>query len=301
MKKLALIILATVSMALVSCGGGKKEKQEQPKTAEKVETPTAKPVVEETPIIEEPSVHHFMGKVAGSDVHMSMCVDGSSVLGRYYYDSQRKKGSKASMLFFGEKYDDNLELTEFFTDHPTGQFEGDWIDGVYKGTFTRAKDGKTFDFELTEEEGGDEFFAVEELAFEIPDFEQEIDLDFGDLNIDFSDAGSSDWDKILNEYEQYVNKYYSFAEKVSKGNASAMMDALSMAEKAESLAEKLERADDNLSTAQMNRMLKIQNKMAEAAIKMAGASSNVEDMINDFDMDDVEDAVNSLLNFDDDD
>lgn len=294
MKKLTLIMLAVFSLALVSCGGGKKDKQETPKTAETVETPVAEPVVEEAPVIEEPSVHHFVGKVAGSDVHMSMYVDGSSVLGRYYYDSQRKKGNKSSMMFFGEKDDDSLELTEFYTDHPTGQFDGDWIDGVYQGTFTRAKDGKTFDFELTEAEGGEAFFADDELAFEIPDFEVDMDVDLGDLDIDFSDAGSADWDKILDEFEQYVNKYYSFAEKVSKGNASAMTDALSMAEKAESLAEKLERAGDNLSTSQANRLLKIQNKMTQAAAKMAGAASKVEDMMNDLEDMDVEDLLNNM-------
>lgn len=285
-------MLAVVSMALVSCGGGKKDKQETPQTAEAIETPVAEPAVEEALVIDEPSVHHFVGKVAGADVHMSMLVDGSTVIGRYYYDSQRKKGNKASMMFFGEKYDESMELTEFYTDHPTGQFEGNWIDGVYKGTFTRAKDGKTFDFDLTETEGGEDFFTDEELDFEIPDFEE--DLDFGDLDIDSSDSGSADWDKILDEYEQYVNKYYSFAEKVSKGNASAMTDALSMAEKAQSLADKLERADDNLSTAQANRLLKIQNKMAEAAMKMAGAASNVEDMMNDLQNMDVEDLLNNM-------
>ena len=298
MKKLALIMMAVVSMALVSCGGGKKEKQEAPKTDVTTETPVAEPVVEETLIVEEPSVHHFTGKVAGSDVHMSMYVDGSLVLGRYYYDSQRKKGNKSSMMFFGEKYDESMELTEFYTDHPTGQFEGEWIEGIFSGTFTRAKDGKTFDFELMETEGGEAFFAYEELDFEIPDFEMDMDVDLDDLDIDFSDAGSADWDKILNEYEQYVNKYYSFAEKISKGNASAMADALSMAEKAESLAEKLERADDNLSTAQANRLLKIQNKMAQAAAKMAGAASKAGGMMNDLENMDVEDVLNNMPNFD---
>ena len=288
-------MLAVVSMALVSCGGGEKDKQEAPKTVVNTETPAVEPVEEEAPIVEGPSVHHFIGKVAGSDVHMSMLyVDGSSVMGRYYYDSQRKKGNKDSMMFFGEKGDDNLELTEFFTDHPTGQFEGEWIDGVYKGTFTRAKDGKTFDFELTEVESGEAFFAEDELVFEIPDFEMNVDLDFGDLDIDSSDSGSADWDKILDEYEQYVNKYYSFAEKVSKGNASAMTDALSMAEKAQSLADKLERADDNLSTAQANRLLKIQNKMIQAASKMAGAASKVEDMMDDLQNMDVEELLNNM-------
>lgn len=287
-------MLAVVSMALVSCGGGKKDKQETPQTAEAIETPVAEPAVEESPVIEEPSVHHFVGKVAGADVHMSMLVDGSTVIGRYYYDSQRKKGNKASMMFFGEKYDESMELTEFYTDHPTGQFNGDWIDGVYKGTFTRAKDGKTFDFELTEVESGEAFFTEEELVFEIPDFEipdfdMNVDLDFSDLGIDYSDSGSADWDKILNEYEQFVNKYYSYAEKVSKGNASAMTDALSMAEKAQSIAQKLESAQGNLSMAQSNRLLKIQNKLMQATTIMANAASKVEDMMDDYDEDDYDD------------
>ena len=276
-------------MALVSCGGGKKDKQETPQTAEAIETPVAEPAVEEAPVIEEPSVHHFVGKVAGADVHMSMLVDGSTVIGRYYYDSQRKKGNKASMMFFGEKYDESMELTEFYTDHPTGQFNGDWIDGVYKGTFTRAKDGKTFDFELTEVESGEAFFTEEELVFEIPDFEMNVDLDFGDLDIDLSDSGSADWDKIINEFEQYVNKYYSFAEKVSNGNASAMADALSMGDKAQSIAQKLESAQGNLSMAQSNRLLKIQNKLMQATTIMANAASKVEDMMDDYDEDDYDD------------
>ena len=292
--------MAVVSMVMVSCGGGKKDTRESPKTVESVEVPVAKPVVEEAPVAEEPAVHHFVGKVAGADVHMSMLVDGTTVVGRYYYDSQRKKGSKASMMFFGEKDDDGLELTEFFTDHPTGQFDGEWNNGVYEGRFTRAKDGKEFDFSLTEAEESEDFFVLKDLAFEIPDFEEDHSS-FDSFDDDDDDLGSADWDKILDEYEQYVNKYYSFAEKVSKGNASAMADALSMSEKAASLAEKLERADDNLSTAQANRLLKIQNKMAQAAAKMAGAGSKVEDMMNDLEDMDLDDAINSLMNFGDDD
>lgn len=278
--------MAVVSIALVSCGGGKKDKQEAPKTVVTTETPAVEPVVE------EPSVHHFMGKVAGSDVHMSMYVDGSSVLGRYYYDSQRKKGNKSSMMFFGEKDDDSLELTEFYTDHPTGQFEGDWMEGVYKGTFTRAKDGKTFDFELVETDGGEEFFKEEDLAFEIPDFEVDIDLDFG-----FSDSGSTDWDKALDEYEIFVNSYVSFVNKASNGNVTALAEYAEMLEKAEKFSSKLDSAKGDMSTAQMNRLLKLENKMASAAAKAAGLMNNMEDMMDDFDNLDIDD----LFNDDDDD
>lgn len=288
-------------MALVSCGGGNKDKQETPKTVETVETPVAEPIVEEIPIVEEPSIHHFVGKVAGADVHMSMYDDGSTVLGRYYYDSQRKKGNKASMMFFGEKDGDSLELTEFYTDHPTGQFEGDWNNGVYEGTFTRAKDGKKFEFSLREAEEGEGFFALEELSFEIPDFEVDFSSGFDfDLDLGLDDSGSADWDKVLDEYEKLVDKYCSLAEKVSKGTPSAMVECLEIVEKTESLSEKLESADDNLSISQANRFLRIQNKMVAAASKMAGVSSKMDNMMDDLDEDDVEDAINSLLNFDDD-
>lgn len=293
MKKLILIMLAVVSMALVSCGGDKKDKQETPKTAETVETPVAEPVVKEVPVVEEPSIHHFMGKVAGKDVHMTMLVNGSEITGKYYYDSYKAANSKAVLTFVGERNGSRVELVEFYK-KKTGQFDGSWVNGVYRGSFTRTKDGKTFDFELTETEGGEGFFAKEELTFEVPDFEMDMDLDIGNLDIDFSDPGSADWDKILDEYEQYVNKYYSFAEKVSKGNASAMADALSMSEKAASLAEKLERAGDNLSMAQANRLLKIQNKMAQAAAKMAGAASKMENMMDDLEDMDVEDLLNNM-------
>ncbi len=239
------------------------------------------------------TVHHFVGKVAGSNVHLSMNIDGSSVLGRYYYDSQRKKGNKSSMKFFGEKDDDSLELTEFFTDHPTGQFEGDWREGVYKGTFTRAKDGKTFDFELVETDGGEEFFTEEELAFEIPDFEVDINLDFG-----FSDSGSTDWDEVLDEYEKFVNSYVSFVNKASNGNVTALAEYAEMLEKAEEFSSKLDSAKGDMSTAQMNRLLKLENKMASVATKAAGLMNKMDDL----DLDDLlNDATNGLFGDDDDD
>ena len=40
--------------------------------------------------------------------------------------------------------------------------------------------------------------------------------------------------------------------------------------------------------------------MAQAAAKMAGAASKVEDMMNSFDKDDLDDAINRLMNFGDD-
>lgn len=291
-------MLAVVALVLASCSGKKETKTTTVEPQQVQETVIVQEP--EEPVIETPTVHHFIGKVAGSNVHASLLLNGSDVVGRYYYDSQRKKGSKASMMFFGEKDDDDLELTEFFTDHPTGQFDGEWIDGVYKGTFTRAKDGKTFDFELTETEGGEEFFTEEDLDFEIPDFEVEMDLD--DFDINFSDSGSADWDKVLDEYENFVNKYVSTIEKASKGNPSALAEYAEMLEQAQRFSSKLDSAKGDMSTAQMNRLLKLENKMASVATKAAGLMNTMMDDIDDLDIDDlINDATNSLFDDDDDD
>lgn len=293
-------MLVVLVLIFASCGGKKDTKTTTVEQQKVQETETVIIQEPEEPIIETPTIHHFTGKVAGSNVHVSMLIDGSNVVGRYYYDSQRKNGSKASMMFFGEKDDDKLKLTEFFTDHPTGQFDGEWIDRVYQGTFTRAKDGKTFDFELTETEGGEAFFAEEELVFDIPDFETDLELDFDELDIGFSDSGSADWDKVLDEYEKFVNSYISWVNKANKGSVSALAESAEMMEKAEKFSSKLESAKGDMSTAQMNRLLKLENKMAGVAIKAAGNMENMMDNIEDLDVEDLmNNATNGLFGDDD--
>ena len=131
---------------------------------------------EECYSVEKPSeFSNLVGKVAGSDVHMSMIVDWSRVWGRYYYDSQRKKCSTAYMRFYGEVDGSHMRLTEYYSDKnkPTGTFDGTWKDGAYQGTFTRAKDGKKFDFALSVIYGNNsDFFNENDLYDDDPFFEQ---------------------------------------------------------------------------------------------------------------------------------
>lgn len=110
--------------------------------------------------------YNLIGKIAGSDVHMTMIDDGFDVWGRYYYDSQREKGSDAYMSFVGDFYETNVELTEYYSDinKPTGTYIGEWKGDMICGTFIRAKDGKKFDFSLVIAHGDeDSFFDKEEL------------------------------------------------------------------------------------------------------------------------------------------
>lgn len=110
------------------------------------------------------SMHHFIGQIAGADVHVSMKTEGSMVQGRYYYDSQRTAGNMASMAFYGNSNGNDLKLTELVNNKVTGLFEGKWNNGVYEGTFTRTKDEKKFTFKLVETEGGTGFFSEDEIV-----------------------------------------------------------------------------------------------------------------------------------------
>lgn len=107
--------------------------------------------------------HHFMGTVANVGVHMSMIIDGSSVNGKCYYDSQGKK-ENTTINIYGTSYNNYLKLTESVKGKTTGLYEGNWESPVYKGTFTRQKDGEKFSFYLVETEGGAAFFTEEELV-----------------------------------------------------------------------------------------------------------------------------------------
>ena len=178
--------MLALSLALfVSCNGkdgnNKSETTEtiSETSVEQESTETEMPEEEEDefmmPIEQAPTYYNLVGKVAGSDVHMSLELDHNKVMGRYYYDSQSKKATPASMKFFGVSHGAHMEFTEFYSDKPTGTFDGYWSDESFQGTFTRAKDGKTFDFSLTsvyaaiEPGGGEAFFQdFDDFYFDIP-------------------------------------------------------------------------------------------------------------------------------------
>lgn len=96
-------------------------------------------------------IHTFIGTVAGYEVHMQLNLDGSDVSGYYYYVSQRNKGNMSSLMVRGEKRNDTIILSESYNEEITGRFNGKYALGLYSGTFTRTKDGKSFGFELVED------------------------------------------------------------------------------------------------------------------------------------------------------
>lgn len=104
-------------------------------------------------------IHHFEGTV-GTSVHMSIIIDGTNVKGKYYYDTTRKP-----FMLYGEKKGDRLYLTDSYAGKISGWFDGNLDLGVFKGSFTRAKDGKVFDFNLVVVEGGPGFFSENEICF----------------------------------------------------------------------------------------------------------------------------------------
>lgn len=190
MAKTGSILMLALSLALfVSCNGkaGNSKSNTTEKTTEiSAEEPLELGMLAEEeeedmimPVEQAPTYYNLVGKVAGSDVHMSMELDNGNVMGRYYYDSQSKKASSSSMKFYGEYNGAHMIFTEFYSDKPTGIFDGYWADELFKGTFTRAKDGKTFDFNLTSvysdifPGGGEAFFEeFDDFGFEIPIFER---------------------------------------------------------------------------------------------------------------------------------
>lgn len=109
-------------------------------------------------------MHHFVGSV-GANIHMSILIEETKVTGRYYYDSQRNNGNNSSLILRGDKTGNRIKLTETFDGKTTGWFEGNLASGVYCGTFTRAKDGKMFDFNLVETGSGAGFFTESEIRF----------------------------------------------------------------------------------------------------------------------------------------
>ena len=112
------------------------------------------------------ALHHFIGQIAGAKIHMSIMEADLVVQGRYYYDSKWAEGDKASLSLYGNCNGSHLRLTESVNNMVTGVFEGEWNDGIFEGTFTRANDGKGLSFRLIETEGVPGFFTEYDIVAE---------------------------------------------------------------------------------------------------------------------------------------
>lgn len=120
-----------------------------------------------------------------------------------------------------------------------------------------------------------------------------------DFGFDVANASSSDLDQFINEYERFVNSCVNLINKANNGDVSALAEYAEMLEKAERMSDQLESAKGELTAAQLNRLAKAEGKVASVATKISGLEKKVNDLIDkaeDFDVDDVEDAVNSMLN-----
>lgn len=155
---IGIIVVALIAFAIVFILGRNDKDQTDKGQITQQEPIEHKNIPEE----HKASLYHFVGTIADVGVHMSMIKDGTSVKGKYYYNSQGKKES-TSIIVYGRNYDNKLELTEYVKEKTTGVFEGNWEGAVYKGTFTRQKDGKKYSFYLVETNGGIGFYNEEEL------------------------------------------------------------------------------------------------------------------------------------------
>jgi len=155
----AILIIAGIVVLIIILRNNSKEQNV-------VENNSPKEVVKQESNSSETKIpiYHFTGTIANSNIHMSIIIDGASVRGKYYYDSQREKGNNASIIVHGSYNNGFLELTENVGDKTTGVLKGKWSDGLFSGTFTRNKDGKEFPFNLVEAIGGVGFYSENELS-----------------------------------------------------------------------------------------------------------------------------------------
>lgn len=131
------------------------------------------------PMEQAPTYYNFVGDIAKSDVHMSLELDHTNVKGLIYYDQYGKLDSNKAMKIYGDATGHHTVLNVFYKGKPAGTFDGEWEDDKYQGTFTNAKNGKSFSFHLTKvysdivPGGGEAFYEeFDDFDFEIPNFEQ---------------------------------------------------------------------------------------------------------------------------------
>ncbi len=204
-----------------------------------------------TPSSSLDGTYDMQGQVDKYPITMHIEIDGSSVVGNYYYN---KQGADAQLKLSGTCEEDVLDLNETNPNGiPTGHFKGTLSNGVFKGEFITSK-GESMNFAVTE---GD----VETLSIDDTDDDSHEDYDSSAS----SSSSSEDWDEILDSYERYVDDYITLFRKAKNGDMSAITEYASLLEEANTLSEKLQNAKDGLSNSQLSRYNKITMKMAQAA------------------------------------
>ena len=196
------------------------------------------------------SSYDMNGAVDKYPITMHIDIDGTQVKGTYYYN---KKGPDATLKLSGSISGTTLDLNE--TDDngvPTGHFEGELSDGVFKGVFTTNK-GKKMPF------------AVGENGISASDLDDIYIEESNDLEESPAAGSSSDVDAMLDSYDNYVTKYISYVKKAANQDATALAEYPALMRQAQELSEKLERCKGEMTPAQLERYGNITMRMAKAA------------------------------------
>ncbi len=270
MKKINLIMLATLAVCMVACKGkdGSEKKTDSSPQVITVVKEISGPMGEFFEIVpKEYTVNEEEGTVY---IEIKRIKDGMP--------EPWKKGMKEAMGFDGDytfdiipEYRDNNgsvigkshqqhNLSGPDTQELAGLSVGESVsisfyveDGVRQLKFSSSFE--VFDNSSSENSSMDDETENDETE------NNETDVDKSKI----SSSKSENWDSVLDSYERYVDKYIAIMKKAQSGDASAMSEYPSLMQEAQEYGDKLQNAKGSLSASQMARYQRITNKMLKAA------------------------------------
>lgn len=199
--------------------------------------------------------YNMQGQVDKYPVTMELTIDGNQVNGKYYYLKANGSRNSSTLTLSGTNDNGELNLNEVTPNGtPSGHFMGNFVDGIFSGTFVNNQ-GKKMQFVLSE---GD---------IPVDMIEESDGLDVDDTS-SYNDNGDASIDDYLDEYERYVDNYIKLIKKLDKNDPSFALEYAEMLQDYNRLAEKGQRLQGNMSVKQAERFNRITMKMSNAMQKM---------------------------------
>lgn len=269
MKKINLIMLATLAVCMVACKGkdGSEKKTGSSPQVITVVKEISGPMGEFFEIVPKEYTVNEEGAVY---IEIKRIKDG--------FPEPWKKGMKEAMGFSG---DYTFDIIPEYRDNNGSvirkSYEQHNLSGPDTQELAGLSVGESVSIQFFVEDGdcqlkfSSSFEVFDNSSSENSSMDNETKNDETENNetdVDKSKITSSkseNWDSVLDSYERYVDKYIALMKKAQSGDASAVAEYTSLMEEAQEYGDKLQNAKGSLSASQIARYQRINNKMLKAA------------------------------------
>ena len=275
MRKMNLLMLATLAVCMAACGGkgsgdGSSEKKDAitlktevqkigdfanyASFPDEMKIKLAKENADEKTGEDEKKSTVNLILLESLDVHTAVCTDGMFDFVFNIVDEDYGEITSPQSMYYDEEIDLGAK----------------YVNGKrFSHYFNKGIMRKELEFTLTSQEWEDVLnkgkYIIIKPSWSMSQHEYKT---YGDSGSFASNDDSEDWDSILDQYEKLVDKSIMIVGRAANGDVSAASEYSELMEEANELSDRISNAKLNLSSSQMSRYTRIVQKAADAAQQM---------------------------------